>query len=150
MKSIRLLTICLIVTSPRVFADLAPVAGPTNFVSDDAFLDYVEHQTFNFFWNEANLTNGLVRDKSAASWPCAIGGVGFGLSAINIAIERGWITRADGAARVLLSLQTLYNLPQGAGASGYAGYHGWFYHLLNINTGLRDKDSGSPPLTLPY
>jgi autotransporter-associated beta strand protein len=139
LKNVKfcLFAVLLILANLVARGDLAPAAGPQTFASDDAFLDYVERQTFNFFWNEVNLSNGLIRDKSAVGWPCAIGGAGFGLGAIDIAIERGWITRSSGAERVLTTLQTLYNLPQGAGASGYAGYHGWFYHLLDANTGLR-------------
>jgi len=118
--------------------NLLPLAGPATFTNDDAFLNYLEQQTFNFFLNETNATSGLLSDKSAPGWPCAIGGVGFGLSATAVAVERGWISRSDGAARVLNTLQTFYHLPQGSGATGYAGYRGWFYHLLDAATGLRD------------
>ena len=121
-----------------VFAAPTPVTGPTNFASDDAFLGYVEQQTFNYFWNEANPANGLISLRSDQPNTAAIGAVGFGLSAICAGIDHGWITRDQGRARVLAALTTLYNGPQGSGASGYTGYHGWFYHQLNINTGLRN------------
>ena len=118
-----------------------PEAGPRSFKSDDAFLDYVERQTFRYFWDEANPRNGLIRDRSGEGSPCSIAAVGFGLSAINIAVERGWIERADGATRVLRTLQTLWDTPQGARATGCAGYHGWFYHFLDMNTGTRAPGS---------
>ncbi|HTB82267.1 MAG TPA: glucoamylase family protein, partial [Candidatus Sulfotelmatobacter sp.] len=107
-------------------------------MSDDAFLGYVEQQTFNYFWNEVNTTNGLIRLRSDQANTAAVGAVGFGLSAICIGIDHGWITRDQGRARVLAALNTLYNGPQGSGASGYTGYHGWFYHQLNLNTGFRN------------
>jgi hypothetical protein len=118
-----------------------PEAGPRSFKSDDAFLDYVEKQTFAYFWNEVNPKNGLIRDRSREDSPCSIAAVGFGLSAINIAIERGWIDRTNGAERVLRTLQTLWNLPQGPERQGCAGYRGWFYHFLDMDTGLRTRGS---------
>jgi hypothetical protein len=83
----------------------------------------------------------LIRDRSTADSPCSIAAVGFGLSAINIAVERGWIERNAGAERVLHTLQTLWSLPQGAKRSGCAGFHGWFYHFLDMNTGTRAPGS---------
>jgi hypothetical protein len=127
--------------APLVQGRPVPDAGPRSFKSDDAFLDYVERQTFRYFWNEANPSNGLIRDRSTEDSPCSIAAVGFGLSAINIAVERGWIDRTDAAQRVLRTLQTLWSLPQGAKPHGCAGYRGWFYHFLDMNTGLRAPDS---------
>jgi hypothetical protein len=118
------------------WAAISPLNGPTSFSTDDDFLNYVEQETFNYFWTEANPSNGLIPDKSGAS-RCSIAAVGFGLSGINIGIERGWITRSEGAARALTTLQTFSNLPQGTNATGEGGYQGWFYHYLDMNTGLR-------------
>ena len=136
-----LIAICVTLTNLAAWAGFTPLIGPTHFASDDAFLNYVEQETFNFYWTEANPANGLIPDKSNGNGVCSIASMGFGLSCINIAIERGWITRSAGAARVLTGLQTLYNAPQGSGASGYAGYNGWFYHYLDMNTGLRINTS---------
>ena len=127
--------------SPQARGRPVPVAGPRGFQTQDAFLDYVERQTFRYFWDEANPTNGLVRDRSRETSPCSIAAVGFGLSAINIAIERGWIARTNGADRVLRTLRTLWTLPQGPSPTGCAGYHGWFYHFLDLDTGLRAPGS---------
>jgi len=119
-----------------VFAQPSPVTGPTSFASNDAFLAYVEQQTFNYFWTEVNTNNGLILLRSDEP-QAAISAIGFGMSAICVGIDEGWITRDQGRARVLACLQTLYNAPQGSGTSGCAGYHGWFYHQINANTGLR-------------
>jgi hypothetical protein len=127
--------------APLAKAQPLPKAGPRSFKSDDAFLDYVERQTFHYFWEEANPTNGLIRDRSTEDSPCSVAAVGFGLSAINIAVEHGWIGRTDGAERTLRTMETLWTSPQGASASGCAGYHGWFYHFLDMNTGTRAPGS---------
>jgi hypothetical protein len=122
---------------PAARARPVPETGPRSFANDEAFLDYVQKQTFRFFWEEANPANGLIPDRSRPGSPCSIASVGFGLSAINIAIERGWVARTNGVERVLRTLQTLWNLPQGQGASGCAGNRGWFYHFLDMNSGMR-------------
>ncbi len=131
----------LLMASKSAFSQPVSVLGPGTFPSNDAFLQYVGQQTFNYFWTEANTTNGLISIRSDEPDTCSIAAVGFGLSSICVAIDEGWITRDQGRARVLAALQTLYNAPQGSGASGYAGYQGWFYHHLDMNTGLRDGTS---------
>src|SRR5262252_3006939 len=74
---------------------------PARAQSTSALLDTLQHSSFNFFWNEVNLANGLIRDRNApGSNFCSIASVGFGLSAIPIGIDHGWITRAQGRDRV--------------------------------------------------
>ena len=102
-------------------------------LSDDAFLDLLERKAFDYFWLEANPANGLVRDRSTTNSKASIAAVGFGLSAINIAIERGWITRE----RVLTTLRTFAGGKQSDAAAGVIGSHGWFYHFLEMDTGTR-------------
>jgi len=114
---------------------------PTAFPNDDAFMNYLEHAHFDYFWYTANPANGLVPDRSTTGSDCSIAAVGFGLTAIGIAIDHGWITRDQGAARVLTTLNTFWNGPQGPGLSGVIGYNGWFYHFLNMNTATRSGSS---------
>ena len=116
-------------------------AVPNPFASDDAFLDYVQEANFDYFWYAANPANGLVPDRSATGSACSIAAVGFGLTAIGIAIDHGWISRAQGVARVQTTLNTFLQGPQGTGTSGTIGYKGWFYHFLDMNTALRAPNS---------
>ena len=77
------------------------LAAPAAAQTTAALLDTLQHSAFNFFWNEVNPANGLIRDRNAAgSTFSSIASVGFGLSAIPIGIDHGWITRAQGRARV--------------------------------------------------
>ncbi|HEX7117569.1 MAG TPA: glucoamylase family protein [Longimicrobiales bacterium] len=105
--------------------------------ADLAFLDTLQHRTFRFFWERANPENGLVPDR----WPTpsfsSIAAVGFGLPAYAVGIERGWITRAEGADRVRTTLRFLWNAPQGDAPAGVSGYQGFFYHFLDMRTGHR-------------
>lgn len=112
-------------------------ALPHLFASDDEFLDYVQQTCFDYFWYGANPANGLVPDRSATGSPCSIAAVGFGLTAIGIAVDHAWIARTQAVARVLTTLNTFLQGPQGPGSTGVIGYKGWFYHFLDMNTGLR-------------
>jgi len=127
------------VTTGSVESTPSSVLGvtPHAFASDNEFLDYVQETCFDYFWYLANPANGLVPDRSATGSACSIAAVGFGLTAIGIAIDHGWITRTQGVARVLTTLNTFSNGPQGSGTSGIIGYKGWFYHFLDMNTALR-------------
>ena len=106
-------------------------------LSTDALLDTIQHTAFNFFWQEANPANGLIKDRSLAGAPCSIASVGFGLSAICIAVDHGWVTREAARDRVVTTLNTFWTGPQGPGVSGYIGYWGLFYHFLDMTTARR-------------
>jgi hypothetical protein len=114
-------------------------AVPHLFVSDDEFLGYVQRANFDYFWYGANPANGLIPDRSANGSACSIAAVGFGLSAIGIGIDHGWISRTQGVTRTLTTLNTFLSKPQGPNTSGVIGYNGWFYHFLDMNTALRDS-----------
>ncbi len=112
-------------------------AVPKEFADDDAFLTYLQRANFDYFWYEANPTNGLVPDRNTKTSPCSIAAVGFGLSAITVGIDHGWITREEGRSRIRLTLQTFWDKPQGSTSSGNIGYRGWFYHFLDLRTATR-------------
>lgn len=114
---------------------------PQSFVNDDAFLDYLQQTSFDFFWYEANPKTGLIKDRSTVGSPSSIASVGFGLTAIGVGIDRGWITRDAGKDRTLTTLKTLWNANQGTPPIGMAGYKGWYYHFLNMNAVSREWNS---------
>ena len=116
-------------------------AVPNTFSNSNAFLDYLQQANFDYFWYAANPANGLVPDRSTAGSACSIAAVGFGLTAIGIGIDHGWISRTQGVTRVMATLNTFLNGPQGSGSSGVIGYNGWFYHFLDMNTALRSPGS---------
>lgn len=108
---------------------------------NDPFIEDLERRTFLWFWETANPQNGLVPDRAPLpDGAASIASVGFGLTAYGIGAERGYITRQQAAARTLLTLRFLLSLPQGDKVSGMAGYHGFFYHFLDVHTGLRVAD----------
>ena len=96
-------------------------AVPHLFASDDEFLEYVQQTSFDYFWYGANPANGLVPDRSATGSACSIAAVGFGLTAIGIGVDHGWITRTQAAARVLTTLNTFLQKPQGQAPPASSG-----------------------------
>jgi len=97
---------------------------------DIGLVDAVAHETFDYFWYEANPANGLIKDRSTPDSPASIAAVGFGLTAIPIAVDRNWISYDQGYARVLTTLNTFAN-------GGVQGDHGFFYHFVDMETGER-------------
>ena len=105
-----------------------------------AILDTIQHSAFNYFWFQANPANGLIKDRSSSSSPCSIASEGFGLSAICIGVDHGWVSRSAARDRVLTALMTFWYGPQGSG-DGYIGNFGLFYHMLDMNTARRSPGS---------
>ena len=105
---------------------------------DDQFLNELEHANFLFFWEQANPETGLIKDRcnvrtKDTSLAASIASSGFGLTAICIALMRGFVSYEDARTRVLKSLE--FSLAQAA------THRGFFYHFANINTGERVWDS---------
>jgi hypothetical protein len=124
----------------RESPDSAPLSATPRALDDQAFLDLVQQTAFDYFWYEANPRNGLIKDRSSDPTLASIAAVGFGLSALTVGIDRGWITREAGRERVLTTLEFLWRSPQGPEPDA-AGYKGFYYHFLDLETGRRAWDS---------
>ena len=113
----------------------APVSSDQPYQgSDTQLLDEIQRSTFNFFWNEASPVTGQVKDRALATGNgtekmSSIAATGFGLTSLCIGDSRGYGNTSDIRARVLTTLQFIYNqLPN---------VHGFFYHFIDMNTGAR-------------
>ncbi|CAN5860258.1 glucoamylase family protein [soil metagenome] len=103
--------------------------------------DDIERRTFDFFWSTGNAANGMVPDRFPSPSPCSIAAVGFALTAYVIGADRGFVTREQARDRVLATVRFFRNAPQGPQARGMSGYKGFFYHFLDMKTGLRSGRS---------
>ena len=88
-----------------------------------------------------NHHNGLVPDRWPTRTFASIAAVGFALPAYAVGANRGWCTRADARDLTLATLRFFWNAPQGPQASGTTGHAGFFYHFLDLDTGLRFRDT---------
>ncbi|HVH68879.1 MAG TPA: glucoamylase family protein [Gemmatimonadales bacterium] len=110
---------------------------PPDSAQASAFLDTLEERTFHYFWDSTNTTNGLIRDRIPTPSFSSIAAVGFGLTAYPIGVQRGYITRSQASQRVVNTLRFFWTATQDSSPSNATGYHGFFYHFLDMNTGKR-------------
>lgn len=104
-----------------------------------ALVDDLEKRTFEWFWDSANPVNGLVPDHYPSSQSFAsIASVGFGLTAYGVGVKRGYITREQAIDRTLVTLRFFENSPQNGSEDDTTGFHGFYYHFLNLKTGKRE------------
>ncbi|HAQ56527.1 MAG TPA: hypothetical protein DCR44_03900 [Acholeplasmatales bacterium] len=99
-------------------------------------IDLELRKSFDFFWEMANRNPespayGLISDNSAKPEIASIASVGFGLSAIVIGVENGYITYAEGLDAVQRTLRTF--------ADVVPHFHGFFMHFVMTATGLPRK-----------
>ena len=103
---------------------------------DDALLDALERAAFGYFDTPSDCVGGMVADNSRPGAPISIAVVGFALSVYPVAVERGWMTRAEALARSLAALRFFADSDQSGGAEA-TGYKGFYYHFLDRYTGRR-------------
>ena len=99
-------------------------------------LDQLQRAAFNYFLQTTNPVNGLIADTSRENSPCSIGAVGFALSTYPVAVERGWMTRAEAIERARATLRFFRDSDQGGGPEA-TGFKGFYYHFLDMQTGAR-------------
>lgn len=98
----------------------------------------LKNRTFNYFWNAID-SHFQVLDRYPTQTFSSIAATGFGLTSYIVGIENNYISRPEGAERVVKTLHVLLNLPQGNQTSGSSGYKGFFYHFLTLNKAERYK-----------
>ena len=102
-------------------------------------LEELQHRTFKWFWDLTD-KNYQVPDRHPTRQFSSIAATGFGLTTYCIGVERKYVTREQAADRVLKTLKFLWNAPQGGEPSGKTGFHGFFYHFLDHEKGVRYRD----------
>lgn len=103
----------------------------------DPFLDTLQHRTFRWFWETMNPTNGLTPDRWPTRTFSSVAVIGFALTSYPVGVERGYAERAAAADRVLTTLKFLWYAPQSDHPNQATGYKGFFYHFLDLESGLR-------------
>lgn len=129
------MTLIRLMLALALLASAAPAQAPDR----EAFLQDLSHRSFLFFWEHGDPRTGLVLDRAKADGSpetrriASIASTGFGLTALCIGAEHGWITREQALQRVLATLHFLSErLPR---------EHGWYYHFVDLQTGERQWKS---------
>ncbi len=115
------------------------------FATDSAMLDYIQKVHFNYMWEGADSTSGLACERihPDGNYPqndantVTIGGSGFGVAGLIVAMDRGFITREAGVERLHKIVDYLIKADR---------FHGVWPHWLDGPTGkvkpFGKKDDG--------
>jgi len=150
LRSITL-WVLLLVTRPAVGAALESTLSPPRVelggnprvcdprttpkrLSDSALMREVQQRTFRYFWDGAEPHSGAARERVHVDgdYPdhdahiVTSGGTGFGVMALLVGIERGFITRTEGAERLTRIVSFLEKADR---------FHGAWPHWLEGPTG---------------
>jgi hypothetical protein len=106
------------------------LAGPSD---RERFMDDVQRRAVLFFVRCAHPRSGLVRDRASNFGPdqydvASIASTGYGLAALPIGVQRGWVKRADAIRQAERTLRFVLSMPH---------EHGWMYHFVDWRTGER-------------
>src|SRR5271154_7401715 len=96
--------------------------------SRDELLDPLQRAAFEYFLDASTAATGLVADNSRTNVPVSIAVVGFALSSYPVAVERGWLPRADAVQRSLAALRFFRDCDQ-SGSPEATGYKGFYFHF---------------------
>ena len=118
---------------------------PEQFENDSVFLDFIQKVHFNYMWEGADSTSGLAKERIHLDnhYPendqntITIGGSGFGVAGLIVAMDRGFITREAGVERLHKIADYLTKADR---------FHGVWPHWLDGPTGkvkpFGKKDNG--------
>ena len=85
-------------------------------ITDDNLLTLIQRQTFKYFWDFGHPVCGMARERNSSGDIVTTGGSGFGIMAMIVAMERGFISRTDGITRLDKILYFLENCDRFKGA----------------------------------
>lgn len=114
-------------------------------ISDDSLMTLVQYQTFQYFWKGAEPVSGAAPERihMDGNYPgsdksvVTSGGTGFGIMAILVGIERGFITREEGFKH----LQKLANW-LGKADRFHGAWPHWMYGETGKTKAFSPKDDG--------
>ena len=95
-------------------------------MTDAELMDMVQKYTFRYFWDEGHPVSGMARERNNSEDIVTTGGSGFGIMGILVGIENGYITRSEGANRIIKIISFLQYAEK---------FHGAFPHWMNGRTG---------------
>ena len=104
-----------------------PVSGKTRQFTDDELLTMVQEGCFRYYWEGAHPNAGMAIEITPGDQNLvAVGASGFGVMALIVGADRGFITREQAAQRLLKITRFL---------EGADRFHGAWPHFLDGRTG---------------
>ena len=118
--------------APSIQESEDPDDDPSVSLTDEQLMDLVQQKTFKYFWDFAESNSGGAKERYHPNDPSnsenvvTTGGSGFGLMAIIVGIERGYISRSEGVGR----LNQILDFFEGADR-----FHGAWPHWIDGTSG---------------
>jgi exo beta-1,2-glucooligosaccharide sophorohydrolase (non-reducing end) len=108
-----------------------PASAATRAFSDDELLTMLQEACFRYYWEASDPASGATHENVPGdNRIVATGATGFGIMALIVGVDRGFITRQQGIERLTGIVDFYEKAPR---------YHGAWSHFMN----------GSSDLTLP-
>jgi exo beta-1,2-glucooligosaccharide sophorohydrolase (non-reducing end) len=105
--------------SPAVKASTRPL-------DDDQLLTMLQEECFHYYWDSAGANSGMARENVPGNDRIiATGASGFGIMALVVGVNRGFITREQGVERLTKIVTFLEKAPR---------YHGAWAHFMDDST----------------
>ncbi len=99
----------------------------THSMTDEELLTMVQRASFRYYWDGAEPNSGMaLESQPGPDHMVAMGASGFGVMALVVAVDRGFITREQGVERMLRIVRFLDAADK---------YHGAWPHFLDGRTG---------------
>ncbi|MFY9645774.1 MAG: glucoamylase family protein [Terriglobales bacterium] len=107
------------------FSDVAEAS--TRELTDEELLTMLQKACFHYYWEGAEPRSGMARENIPGDDRIiATGASGFGIMALMVGVDRGFITREQGVQRLHNILDFLERAPR---------FHGAWPHYMDRNTG---------------
>jgi hypothetical protein len=111
----------------RVSAFSSAATATTKTMSDDELLTMLQEECFRYYWEGAQPVAGTTLENIPGDDRIvATGASGFGIMALIVGVDRGFITRPQGLDRMAKVLTFLEKAPR---------YHGVWSHFMDGTTG---------------
>ncbi|HUO14214.1 MAG TPA: glucoamylase family protein [Verrucomicrobiae bacterium] len=105
----------------------AVVKASTREFTDDELLTMLQEACFRYYWDGADPYSGMTRENIPGDDRIvATGASGFGIMALVVGVDRGFISRTQGVARLTKIVNFLEHADR---------YHGVWSHFMNGKTG---------------
>jgi hypothetical protein len=103
------------------------VTGSSRPLSDDELLTMLQEECFRYYWEGAHPKSGMTLENIPGDDRIvATGASGFGIMAVIVGVDRGFITREQGVERLTKITAFLKSAPR---------YHGVWSHFMDGTTG---------------
>ena len=116
----------------RLSPQSSAVSASTREFNDDELLTMLQEACFHYYWDGADPTSGMTRESLPGDDRIiATGASGFGIAALVVGTDRGFVTRAQGVERLTKIVNFLEHAQR---------HHGAWSHFMDGSTGQTHAD----------